>query len=342
MTVFEYRDAFADTADIGSTLRHAAGPACARPLVSISIPTFRRPDLLLEAVASAMAQTRDISIEVDIVDNDPDPAANAATIAGLPAESAVPLRYFVNDANIGMFPNWNRAIELARGEWVTILNDDDVLAPDFASRMMDLVNRGSAIEGLVCRTGFLDRRARPAVANAPGLSRRAWRWLTNRRYDGDGIARIEPRSLFFGNELSNSLGFLFRKKVAVALGGFRPEDAPSADYLLYARFAARGGLFVLRDELARVGIGENESLRPETVMGFMIQGDRLRHALAERYVPADWLRMGPLITSTAVAESNAAWGVGLDPVEVGERLGMTLPDPSRTRLNLLRLRHGAV
>lgn len=339
MSVFEYRDAFADTADVGSMLRHMAGPVCERPLVSISIPTFRRPELLLEAVESAMAQTGRISIEVDIVDNDPNPTVNTATITSLPAKPAKSLRYFVNDANVGMFPNWNRGIELARGEWVTVLNDDDVLSPDFVARMIALVKQCATIEGLVCRTGFLDRRTQPIMAQPPSLARKAWRWLTNRRYDPNGLARIDPRSLFFGNELSNSLGFLFRKDVAKTLGGFRPEDAPSADYLLYARFAARKGLFVLRDELAWVGIGENESLRPETVTGFMVQGDRLRRAMAGHYVPAHWLRMGPLITSTAVAESNAAWGVGLNPAEVGERLGMSLPGPSRTRLNLLRLLH---
>jgi hypothetical protein len=343
VNIFDHRDAFAEFAAVPSHLRHEAGPPCERPLVSISIPTFRRAELLLETLASALEQRTDIAFEVNIVDNDPDPESNAATIARQPAHPAVALRYFVNDINIGMFPNWNRCIEVARGEWVTVLNDDDVLAPDFVAHTVSLLRRRTEIEGIVSQTGFIDRRpGGGAEAARGGLVRRAWRFLVNRRYDRDGLAKVEPRSLFFGNSLSSSLGFLFRKEVALALGGFRPEDWPSADYLFYARFSARGTLYLMREELAQVGIGENESLRIEAMTGFMTQGDALRRSMAGRYVPAGWLRMSPLIVSTAVAETNAFWHGALDPEAVGAALDMTLPPPSRTRLNLLRLYHRAL
>lgn len=343
MNIFDHRDAFADAAGVPSHLRYEAGPRVDQPMVSISIPTFRRAELLLETVASAIDQLTDVTFEINIVDNDPDPDANVATISRLPAAPGATLRYFVNDTNIGMFPNWNRCIEVARGQWVTVLNDDDVLAPDFVARMVALVRGRPAIEGLVCQTGFIDRREDAAPEPArQGLARRAWRFLVNRRYDRDGLARITPRVLFFGNELSSSLGFLFKRDVALALGGFRPEDWPSADYLLYARFATRGTLFLARDELAKVGIGENESLRPEAMMGFMTQGDALRRSMAGHHVPVGWLRMSPLIVATAVAETNAFWGGKLASAEVGATLGMTLPAPNRTKLNLLRLFHRAL
>lgn len=344
MNVFDPRNAFADVADVPSCLRHEAGAGTGRmPVVSIAIPTFRRIELLLETVNSALAQRTDMPFEVNIVDNDPDPIANAATIARLPTNPPVSLRYFVNTANIGMFPNWNRSIELSRSEWVTVLNDDDVLLPDFVERMVALVRQRPTIEGLVCQTGFIDRREAPvAQVKRSGLARRLWRFVAGRRYDSDGLVRITPRALFFGNELSSSLGFLFRREAALTLGGFRPEDFPSADYLLYARFAARGTLFLLRDELARVGIGTNESLRPEVMTGFMLKGEELRRSMAGRYVPDRWLRLSPLIVATAVAETNAFWGGALDPREIGSQLGMELPPASRIKLNLQRLLHRAL
>ena len=339
MTVFEKSDAIAVHAATPSILKYEAGPAIRTPRVTIAIPTFRRTDLLLETVDSALAQKTDVPFEVIIIDNDPDNQANAETIARLPAEPAWPLRYFVNSANIGMFPNWNRGIELACSEWVSICNDDDLLLPNFIARTIGLINRRPEIDGIAAATGFLDRRPAVQEVGKASFARRAWRAALARRFDKDGLRRITPRALFFGNELSSSLAFLFRRTLALELGGFRQEDWPSADYLLYARFAAEHGLYLLRDELGLIGIGENESMRPETMTGFMLQGDRLRLAMAGRYVPQSWLRMSPLIVSTAVAETERWWGTKLDHAAIERNLAMTLPPPSRAKLSLLRLLH---
>lgn len=322
-----------------SILKFEAGIADSTPRVTIAIPTFRRTDLLLDTVESALAQDTDVQFEIVIVDNDPDSEANAATIARLPTDPVRPLRYFVNTTNIGMFPNWNRSIELARGEWVSICNDDDLLLPDFVARTIALADRRPEIDGIAAATGVLDRRP---VEQGKGrghisLARRAWRTLLAQRFDRDGLRRITPRALFFGNELSSSLAFMFRRQVVLDLGGFRSEDWPSADYLLFARLAADHGLYLLREELGLVGIGENESMRPETMTGFMTQGDRLRRAMAGRHVPRSWLRMSPLIVSTAIAETEAWWGATLDHEAIQRKLGMTLPPPSRFRLSVLRL-----
>lgn len=40
------------------------------------------------------------------------------------------IRYYRNFQNIGVAQNWNRCIELARGEHITIFHDDDVMLPE--------------------------------------------------------------------------------------------------------------------------------------------------------------------------------------------------------------------
>ena len=40
------------------------------------------------------------------------------------------IRYYRNSKNIGVAQNWNRCIELARGERITIFHDDDVMLPE--------------------------------------------------------------------------------------------------------------------------------------------------------------------------------------------------------------------
>lgn len=351
--VFDPYDSFADYAYIGSHLLFESGSASAAsydissrtpPEVSIVIPTFRRPELLFEALASVFLQDAGAPYEIVIVSNDEDHAANQAIVGRLAGmQLQHPLRMYANDRNIGMFPNWNRGIELARGRWVTILNDDDILHAGFLAAMMRRIGARPGIDGIVCKTGFLDRRPPiPQRAATRSFARIAWQTLMRQRFDSEGLTRIGPRQLFFGNEVSNTLGFLLKRDIASELGGFRVQDAPSADYLFYARFGAEHGLYLLDETLADVGIGENESLRTETMAGFMTQGDRLRRAMAGRYVPRRWLRMSPLIVATAVAETNQFWHGRLDPQAIGLELDMVLPAPNRTKLNLLRLLHRAL
>lgn len=343
--IFDRHDSYAEHAHVASRLLFEAGPAHVVPEVSITIPTFRRPDLLMETVESVLAQEASLACEIVIVSNDEDEAQNHAIAARLPRNPRHALRFYANERNIGMFPNWNRGIELARGHWVSVLNDDDVLRPDFLTAMFRRIRANPRIDGLVCQNGFIDRRPGKKNTEAPrrSLPHAMWRAIVRQRYDRGGLAAIGPRQLFFGNELSSTLGFLLKRDLALNLGGFRAEDWPSADYLFYARFSAKHCLYLLNEVLADVGIGENESLRIEAMTGFMTQGDRLRQDMARAgHVPEGWLKMSPLIVSTAVAETNRFWHGQLVPEAIGSELGMTLPPPSRTKLNLLRLLHRAL
>jgi glycosyltransferase involved in cell wall biosynthesis len=57
------------------------------------------------------------------------------------------IRYYRNVKNIGIAQNWNRCIELARGEHITIFHDDDIMLPEnlsmkvkaFENKDVDLV-----------------------------------------------------------------------------------------------------------------------------------------------------------------------------------------------------------
>ena len=95
------------------------------PRVSICIPVYNTERFIADAVTTALAQTyRDF--EIVIVDN----ASTDATPRGArarhgPAHQAS----FRNERNIGAQANFNRAVSLARGEYLKVLCADDVLYP---------------------------------------------------------------------------------------------------------------------------------------------------------------------------------------------------------------------
>jgi glycosyltransferase involved in cell wall biosynthesis len=96
------------------------------PLVSICIPTYNRADMVGKAIESALAQTYP-HIEVLVVDNaSTDNTADVVTRYRDPR-----LKFFKNPANLGLFGNFNRCIELARGEFIHILHSDDYIDPKF-------------------------------------------------------------------------------------------------------------------------------------------------------------------------------------------------------------------
>jgi glycosyltransferase involved in cell wall biosynthesis len=115
------------------------------PLVSVRIPTFERPDLVVErAIASALAQTYR-NIEVVVVGDGEGPAtARAVEAVGDPRVRYENLRARPRYATFPRF-FWstagthaaNRALDLARGSWIAPLDDDDTFTPDHVEVLLD-------------------------------------------------------------------------------------------------------------------------------------------------------------------------------------------------------------
>jgi len=129
------KDSFSQHCDVESNLIYD-GCKDLKPEITVAIPTFRRPDLLRESVKSALTQETSVVYEVIVVDNEQDGNWSELVDEVLAEFMPANLRLFRNSKNIGMFGNWNRCISLARGKWVTILNDDDLLFSGF----LDLVS----------------------------------------------------------------------------------------------------------------------------------------------------------------------------------------------------------
>jgi glycosyltransferase involved in cell wall biosynthesis len=110
----------------------APGDPAALPRVSVVIPVHDAALLVVEAVASALAQTHP-SVEVIVVDDGSrdDPAAALARLA----DSGDRLRV-LRQENRGAAAARNRGVAAARGELVQFLDADDALDPDAVERKL--------------------------------------------------------------------------------------------------------------------------------------------------------------------------------------------------------------
>lgn len=219
------------------------------PELSVMIPTFRRPHLLKEAIESVVNQTtHDIKIEIVIVDNDA--GTDNTELASL-VESFFPnnIRLFRNKENIGMFGNWNRCIELARAPKLTILNDDDLLHPNFIKITHELAKQ-TAI----------------SVAYVQFKEKNELHWPTVTRTKNWALTRAD---FFNGNPIPGSLGFVFNKQSALQLGGYNEELWPTADYEFSYRYSKQFGINQTTIPLAGYRWQENESMKISTLEGFI-------------------------------------------------------------------------
>lgn len=96
------------------------------PLVSVLMTTYNREKYLAEAVDSVLASTY-TNFELIIVDDCS--KDNTVAIAKKYAEQDSRIKVFVNEENLGDYPNRNKAAEYAQGKYIKYVDADDYIYP---------------------------------------------------------------------------------------------------------------------------------------------------------------------------------------------------------------------
>lgn len=104
-----------------------------KPIISICVPTYNGEKYLEEALNSILSQTFN-DYEVIIVDDQS--TDNTVDISKKFSEKDQRIHCCQNEKNLGLVGNWNKCIELAKGEWIKFLFQDDLLHPACLERML--------------------------------------------------------------------------------------------------------------------------------------------------------------------------------------------------------------
>lgn len=174
------------------------------PLVTVGIPTFRRSELLAQAVQSVLAQRFDRPFELLITDNDPDSQGADRLLDRVPALRQHAFRYVVNGANLGNCQNVKRCIDLARSSWVTVLHDDDLLKPQALIDSFRELDRDPTMDGIVGAKAIMDERTERPDGTVLSLGARSGTILKmglNAGLYGGTRAAVSPRANSFGDRL---------------------------------------------------------------------------------------------------------------------------------------------
>lgn len=231
-----------------------------KPQISIMIPTYKRPHLIKETIDSAVSQNSECSFEIVVVDNDSEKEFERELLDIINSYSGVNIRYFRNERNIGMFGNWNRCIELARGDFLTILNDDDLLHPEWLGSITNEQLRSTYNSGVLLRV-----KSERFTTTIPKFE----------SVDGIIAKDIYYEDYFLGHQGNGSLGALFSRDLAIELGGFDESQFPVADHKFFMDYTLLHRAKRIERTLSYYRWGENESLNLTTLIGFIFETNRM-------------------------------------------------------------------
>ena len=114
----------------------------ARPVLSVTMPTRNRPELLERALRSLVTAMAPVAEHVEITVSDgSDADASGRVVERVLGAWPGGHRYVWNRPALTLVENMNRAAELATGEWVQQLDDDDLMLPECGQPMIDVLRR---------------------------------------------------------------------------------------------------------------------------------------------------------------------------------------------------------
>tara|TARA_B110000240_G_scaffold165718_1_gene186626 strand:+ start:7326 stop:8381 length:1056 start_codon:yes stop_codon:yes gene_type:complete len=210
--------------------------------VTIAIPTYKRAKLLKESLESAINQIDYEEYDIIIVDNNPERGCETEKLMMLYNNPRI--SYYKNKDNIGMFGNWNRCIELSKGEYITILNDDDLLHHNYLKNVVNKLFLNQAHGIFVCYSSFRDN-------NNP----------VDKDYSSISLSNNTFIDYLYSNNNAGSLGALVKRSDLMELGGFNEIFFPTSDYVLWANYLNKyGWVYKINEELAYYRLSVNESL----------------------------------------------------------------------------------
>jgi glycosyltransferase involved in cell wall biosynthesis len=127
------------------------------PFITIAIPTYQHLSTLRRAVASVFAQTfTDWEL---VISDDEEPSAGTWTYLQELSKSDRRVRVMKNGSPHGVCFNHNTAMTAARGVWIKILHDDDVLKPNCLEVLARAVRATQDVIAVSCAAeNFRDER----------------------------------------------------------------------------------------------------------------------------------------------------------------------------------------
>lgn len=202
------------------------------PLLSVCIPTYNRPQGLVQAVRSVVeALPHENHDQVEIIISDDSATATALEEVLIPWSGGW---YYQHNAKcLGMAANWNASLAKASGDFILLLHDDDYLLPQGIITILDtLTHYGSQFEVFLFGVHLVNQQQRCLRRQIP----RQQRWLS----PPQALGQLLRHSSFV-----RFPALVWRRSLLAEVGYFDPTYGEATDLYQWLRFFAQKGVYTV-------------------------------------------------------------------------------------------------
>ncbi len=275
-------------------------PGPAPPRLSVCLPTYNGEAYVAEAVRSVLEQSY-TDFELVAVDD----GSSDRTLEMLEAFSDPRLRIYQNPQRQGIPANWNVAVGLARGEYICVFHQDDVMLADNLVRKMALFDTDPGLS-------LVHSRAEAVVE--PGAPERVAEWREKAETDFVEEGEAYFRKLLLHGVCICAPTVVVRREQLAALGGFNETLGYTCDYEMWMKLCVEGRVGFIHDTLVRYRWhAANASHNYQYERGVEEYGRAMRAALAHYTQRRGETLQVQLLTEAAEAVlEQREWAAELD------------------------------
>lgn len=238
------------------------------PLVSVIIPTYKRPvTFLARAVESVRNQTYS-NIEIIIVDDSTGAyAGRSETEDYIHSLDDPRIQYFQNETNCGGALTRNRGISYARGKYITFLDDDDEYLPRKVETQAEFMEAGGYDVSLTEMAIYSEKDKLVDYREHKSL---------------EALSQKELFGYHLMHHLTGTPTFMFRRDKLLEIGGFVDIRIGEEFYLMAD--AIRRGMKIGYLERCDVKVHQHEGEKLSSGKG-KISGENSLYAYKKQFFP---------------------------------------------------------
>jgi GT2 family glycosyltransferase len=197
-----------------------------RPLVSFIVASYNYERFIGTTLSSILAQTVP-DFEIVVIDD----CSQDGSLAVIRSFDDPRIKLHINEQNIGLIRTYNKAVTLARGDYINYVDADDWIEPRKLELQLAHFRSNPSADIVATYAKFFDAQGDPYVDSA------RYEALINQPHDFNDVAA------WVGDNKIHACSVLLRRSVFDRIG-LRDETMTTAsDYELWARANARGCRF---------------------------------------------------------------------------------------------------
>ena len=245
-----------------------------QPLVSICIPAYNSEEYIKDTIESLLQQTYS-NIEI-VVSDDCSKDNTCEIVAGFQDKR---VKLYRNQTNLGMVGNWNRCLELGKGEFLKLVCADDMLDNTAIEKEAFVLRNNPSVVLVESYTRLVDNDNKPKGAY--------------HRYHVKGIVdgkKVAKKALIFKNYFGAPVNNMFRKTAYEKTGGFDKSFTYILDFDMWVSLAMQGDVYIIHELL------NSFRVRNDSNTGNLVNNDREtftneHRALVEKYARIPELKL---------------------------------------------------